>query len=249
LRNKLWFLHGNLQTPKVWTQYKDTFTHLMDNGNALPFDVEMVDLWVKGTDGTLPWAEHFCEEVSGKQEHANQSQWLIGYSLGGRLALHAIVQEASLWAGAIIVGADPGFTNEQEKIKRLRADQAWGRRFLDEPWDNLTNEWDGQPIFVGRPNSAPRDENDFNRDQVSRMFDVFSNGRQQNLIPDLSRLSSPPILYVSGEEDSKYCEIGRRLEKECPTVTHAVIPLAAHRVPWENPVVFSRVVQDFIKTG
>jgi 2-succinyl-6-hydroxy-2,4-cyclohexadiene-1-carboxylate synthase len=249
LRKKLWFLHGNLQTPKVWTQYKDTFTYLEDNGNVLHFDVEMVDLWVQGTDGLLPWAEHFSNAVAEKQEHHNQSDWLVGYSLGGRLALHAVLQQPSLWAGAIIVGADAGFASGQEKIKRLRADQVWGRRFLDEPWDDLAREWDAQPIFAGRSNSAPRDEHDFNRNQVSHMFDVFSNGRQQNLIPALSQLSSPPILYVSGEEDPKYCEIGRRLGKTCQTVTHAVISSAAHRVPWENQGMFTQVVQDFIKTG
>ena len=248
MQNKLWFLHGNLQTPKVWTQFKDTFTNLLDSGNRRRFELEMVNLWEQVADGFLPWAEQFCKEVSGKQVHPDQAQWIIGYSLGGRLALHAIVQEPCLWTGAIIVGADPGLTDEQEKMKRLRVDQEWGQRFLKKPWNDLTREWDNQPVFAGRPNSAPRDENDFNRNQVARIFDKFSSGRQQNLIPVLSRLSSPPIIYISGGEDSKCCEIGCRLEKACPTITHAIIPSAAHRVPWENPILFSQIVQDFINS-
>jgi hypothetical protein len=40
--------------------------------------------------------------------------------------------------------------------------------------------------------------------QLSQQFEIFSKGLQQNLVPALSELKSPPVLFLAGEKDQKY---------------------------------------------
>ena len=47
---------------------------------------------------------------------------LIGYSMGGRLALHALIDSTAPWSKAVIIGADPGSGLDVERVAR---DTAW----------------------------------------------------------------------------------------------------------------------------
>ena len=74
---------------------------------------------------------------------------LLGYSLGGRLALHALLHAPELWAGALVVGADTGLADPKEREARVRWDAAWAERFLNEPWEDVLRDWDAQAVFGG----------------------------------------------------------------------------------------------------
>jgi len=244
LREKLWFIHGNLQTPKVWEEFSQSFTYKNREGLPVRFDAKFENLWSSEADSFHSWVESFCARVD--KIEPTLANWIIAYSQGGRLALHAIIKYPSLWAGAVIIAADTGLKNNEDRSKQLLKDQKWGKRFLNESWQVLLKEWDELPIFGKRPNRVPRQEKDFNRKKIHRMYDIFSKGRQKDLVLELSTLVSPPILFLSGAEDSYYCDLGDNLEKKSSVVIHKIIPDAAHRVPWDNPIGFQKEVQIFL---
>ena len=163
-----------------------------------------------------------------------------------------MLKSPQLWAGGIAIAADPGIKTEageqQAREQCLHRDRAWGQRFLSEPWEPLLQEWDRQAVFAGYECGVERPETAFNRRRVSRLFDRFSKGRQADLRPELALLDRPPLLYVSGQDDSKYCTIGAELAERCPTVTHAIVPAAGHRVPWENSDGFVRALAQFVRS-
>jgi len=115
----------------------------------------------------------------------------------------------------------------------------------NEPLEKLADEWDEQPVFCGIENQAPRNLGEMDPDRLSQQFDVFSKGLQQNLLPELAELNSPPVLFLSGEKDQKYQKIGEELSKSSSVVTAQVVADAGHRVPWENPETFVQVLIDF----
>lgn len=236
---RLWCIHGNLQRATVWAGFEGVFGCV---GVGLRLVCE--DLWGSPAGSFAEWTEQFTQKV--EQASDGQPQWLMGYSQGGRLALHAVIARPELFRGVVVIGGDLGLENVADCPGRVRHDQWWGQRFLTEPWDELLAEWDGQGVFGGRPNAAPRREGDFSREGVARLFDVFSKGRQAWLLPQLVRLHAPPILFVAGAEDGKYGAIGERFAREVPAGQLAIIPNAAHRVPWENPAGFITAVQTFI---
>jgi len=244
--SKLWCLHGNLQTQDVWRPFEEAFT-LPGNATgqpARPLPLKTVDLWGESPTSLEAWAHAFCKRVM--LDCQGFPQFLMGYSLGGRLALHAAIANPSLWRGIIVIAGHPGIENPAERHQRLETDKNWGRRFLTEPWGRLLADWNKQAVFLGGSKPVPPAEKAFDRGSISLWFDRCSTGRQNNLRPSLARLERPPILYLSGAGDRKYTGFGRDLASACPCLAHQIIPGAGHRVPWEISQAFVESVQSFI---
>ena len=206
-------------------------------------DVIPVNLENYSSVGFDCWVEDFCEAV--EIQLGQKKSLILGYSLGGRLALHACLSRPDLWRGAIIVGADPGLESEEEKRLQLDIDLKWAERLKREPLEKLAEEWDAQPVFCGFENAAPRNFDELDAAKLGKKFEVFSKGLQENLAPKLAELQKPPILFLSGEKDQKYQGIGEKLSKSTSVVKAQIVADAGHRVPWENPESFCQVLIDF----
>lgn len=235
---KLFCIHGNFQTPSVWKPLGENLKDRNVNLDAIPVNLENYSF-----DGFDRWVEDFCEAV--EIQLGQKKSLILGYSLGGRLALHACLSRPDLWRGAIIVGADPGLESEEEKRLQLDIDLKWAERLKREPLEKLAEEWDAQPVFCGFENAAPRNFDELDAAKLGKKFEVFSKGLQENLAPKLAKLQKPPILFLSGEMDQKYQVIGEELAKSSSVVKAQVVPDVGHRVPWENPESFVQVLIDF----
>ncbi len=236
---KLHCIHGNLQNKRVWKPLEDRFESL---GAEVSLSCE--DLYAGQPLGFEQWTEGFCERV--ELESQGEKTFLLGYSLGGRLALHACLARPDLWNGVIIVSADPGSYCPDEKKLQLKKDGEWAERFRSEPIENLLAEWDDLPVFCSIPNPVPRNPEELDAEKIARLLEVFSKGCQRDLLPELSKLQALPVLYLSGEKDEKYGEIGEQLASSYPIVRHRIIPQAGHRVPWENPDSFVQEILEFM---
>ncbi len=240
---KLWCLHGNLQLPSVWDLFVDTWTVRTSNGN-LPVSLVCPDFWSEDVQSFEAWTTSFCKKVADHSERT--PNWLLGYSMGGRLALHAVLHRPDLFRGVIVVGAHPGLSSTEERQRQQIADAKWAKRFREDNWDLLMHAWDALPVFGGRPNATQPKEYSFFREKLAAGFEHFSKANQDFLTPALSKLTDPPILFLSGEQDTKYSSIGQVMDEACTCVSHTVVPDAGHRVPWENPTVFAKKIQVFL---
>jgi len=72
---------------------------------------------------------------------------IIGYSMGGRLALHALLDDPNKWEKAIIISAHTGLINEKEKSDRLSIDAEWASKALSLEWKDFLKEWNQQDIL------------------------------------------------------------------------------------------------------
>ena len=236
---RIWCLHGSLQTALVWKPI----------GNAIESEfgsvqVEAVNLYENEYESFGHWREQFYEKV--EEQTKGEPSLLLGYSMGGRLAMNACVHRPSLWSGVIAVGADPGLISDDARSKQLQKDLEWARRFRTEDIQELLVEWDELPVFCGRSNCASREISELDSEKISRFFDVFSKARHGNMLPMLRKLKTPPLLYISGCDDIKYTKIGQDLAAHCMQVRHQIIPNAGHRVPWESQDAFISEVSVFI---
>ena len=236
---RIWCLHGSLQTALVWKPI----------GNAIESEfgsvqVEAVNLYENEYESFGDWREQFYEKV--EEQTKGEPSLLLGYSMGGRLAMNALVNNPAMWSGVIAVGADPGLISDDARSKQLQKDLEWARRFRTEDIQELLVEWDELPVFCGRSNCASREISELDSEKISRFFDVFSKARQGNMLPMLRKLKTPPLLYISGCDDLKYTKIGQDLAAHCMQVRHQIIPNAGHRVPWESQDAFISEVSVFI---
>jgi 2-succinyl-6-hydroxy-2,4-cyclohexadiene-1-carboxylate synthase len=165
---------------------------------------------------------------------------LLGYSMGGRLALQLLEQQRvqQRFAKAIIVSAG---LNAPDEARRARDDE-WARRFESEEWSSLMRAWNAQPVFGGHV--VERREADYDRAELARQLRECSPAV---LPPPRLESIETPILWIAGERDAKYVEIGRHAVARLPHAELWVCPDAGHRVPWEQPDAFVSRLRDFLE--
>ncbi len=180
------------------------------------------------------------------REGREKAETLLGYSMGGRIALHMLLAPgAERWGRAIIVSASPGLSNPSERRPPLQSDGKGARRFRHDPWEDVVSAWNSQSVFAADgANPLPRREADFDRDHLWLALLRGSVARQEDLRPQLKDLQTP-VLWLAGERDAKYAALARECAALNPNFRCTLIPGAGHRLPWTAPDAFERAIADF----
>lgn len=196
-------------------------------------------------DGFAAWVVHF---IGNLEKRTSGKTILLGYSLGGRLAMHALLARPDLFQAAVIVSAHPGLEDEEERARRCESDLRWMRRFAQDPWSPLLQDWNSQGALARSP-ERPRPEVDFDRKALATGMGLWSLGRQENLREALHELPLP-ILYLTGAQDTKFSTLftdySQRLKN--PRHRHEILPKAGHRLPWDDQDGFRDRVREFFTT-
>ena len=151
---------------------------------------------------------------------------ILGYSMGGRLALQMLEGGTAAASAAVIISAG---LNAPDPARRAR-DEEWARRFETEEWSSLMRAWNAQEVFGGH--AVERREASFDRAELARQLRELSPAV---LPPPRLEDIRTPILWIAGERDAKYVEIARRAVARLPRAELWICPNAGHRVPWEQP--------------
>lgn len=259
-------LHGFLGLPRDWAFFDGVFRDERRREESI-YKLNLYnDASPPAESGVSPssdesplraWARTFCERLhAGEGRATSRSERkpvLLGYSMGGRLALHALLERPEMFAGAIIVGAHPGLAAADMRRQRRLNDERWAERFRTEDWDSLTRAWNEQEVFktaepVESTIDLVRREKDFDRTRLALAMLQWSLAEQDNLRPALADVSVP-TLWLHGAFDRRFAEIYRELRLDLvDSVVHtfAEVPRAGHRAPWDNPPEFARLVQEFL---
>ena len=188
------------------------------------------------------WGEHFNRWVLEQNQTFNV---LMGYSLGGRLALHALIDRPNQWKAAIIISAHTGQLSDKERGKRLLEDQKWALRFQNEEWHSLMQAWNGQEIFKQDSFQFSREESYYDRSQLAAILKQGTLAKQQELYQQIAELAIP-ILWMTGERDDRYNQLAETLSFAHPLSRWEKVPNAGHRVPWSQPVHVRKQIELFL---
>lgn len=155
----------------------------------------------------------------------------MGYSLGGRLALHALIDSPQQWSEAIIISAHPGLA-EGVRAKRREEDAIWAKRFLEEPWSDVLQAWNNREVFA-HDKPVVRKEQNFSRSLLAQALTTWSLGNQKDLAEAIGKLPMP-ITWVVGEYDTKFVSEAMRLSFANPSSRVIIVPGAGHRIDFET---------------
>lgn len=176
---------------------------------------------------------------------------LLGYSMGGRLALYLLVENPHIWQTLILESSSPGLRSKEERSKRIKNDEKLAKKLEDSEFNTFLWEWYHQPIFNSlRENSDleglifRRMENDPRNLAIS--LKMMGTGIQPSLWGDLSKIDIPVLLLV-GEFDRKFTTIMTQMEKTLLRTELKVVPNAGHNSHFEQPVVFMEYIYDFLR--
>jgi len=238
--HEVWCLHGAVGAATDWKP----FAHAMAGEGV---ETRAVDLWRMLECCPMPLMEVgrvLNAECRGLGRKTERRPVLLGYSMGGRLALHALLDENPPWQAAVIVGAHPGLESEGERIARRASDAEWGSRALSGDWRAFLDAWNAQPVLA--ESGARAEPPLFRRREIARSFVDWSLGAQEPLWDELPGIRVP-VLWVCGERDAKFRAIGERAVSLIPGAELAVIENAGHRVPWDQPEAFAARVGEFFR--
>jgi 2-succinyl-6-hydroxy-2,4-cyclohexadiene-1-carboxylate synthase len=133
---------------------------------------------------------------------------LAGYSLGGRLAFHVLLDRPALWHRALIISAHPGLTTEAERTARRALDATWKDRCRNCPWPEVLAAWNAQPILQSPQGPASNLASDDWAKDIAEAFDGWSLGQQQYLVPTLASLPCSG-LWMVGTKDAKFTDLAK----------------------------------------
>jgi 2-succinyl-6-hydroxy-2,4-cyclohexadiene-1-carboxylate synthase len=170
---------------------------------------------------------------------------VLGYSMGGRCALHLAVHAPERIRTLILESGSPGIEDAAERARRVQSDEALAQRILSSGIAAFVDEWEAQPLLALQPHVATevrkqqhelRQRND--RVGLANSLRGMGAGAQEPLWSRLAELRVPVHLIV-GERDSRYVAIAERMAQHLRRVEVTRVPVAGHTVHVDQPRVFT----------
>ena len=174
-----------------------------------------------------------------------KEDFLLGYSMGGRLALQWATAADMLPRGLILVGAHPGIPTGPEKETRRRWDHEQASALEAIGARRHMLQWQDQPLIATqRERMEPRaHQHMVNRRQEShsRSLAASLRGFGSGTMPDCWDLLEGitcPVLLVTGAQDERYTDLAAEMCAKLPTGDLLTVPDAGHAAHLENPAAF-----------
>jgi 2-succinyl-6-hydroxy-2,4-cyclohexadiene-1-carboxylate synthase len=240
-----WCLHGAVGLAADWRSFAKRLGTAGTGSRA-------VDLWRFLQCEPLPLADFgaVLNADAGGETPCAGGRALLGYSMGGRLALHSLLEPDHPWQAAVIVSAHPGLETAAERESRRAADAVWATRALAGEWKAFLTDWNEQPLLACTAIRDPQANTalSMRRREIARSFVDWSLGSQEPLWSRLPEISIP-VLWIAGENDAKYRVLAERAVALMPGARLAIAPAAGHRVPWDAEEWLATHVVTFLRTG
>ena len=202
----------------------------------------------------LPEDATFDEVVEGLAGFIEQIETpqidILGYSMGGRIALGLMLAQPERIRRAVIVGASPGIEDEEARHERIHVDEARANALESEPFERWLEAWYAQPLFAplrastAFPAMAERRAQG-HPEALAKTVRVLSPGRQP---PLRQRLATCPVraLLMAGALDETYAASNRLLADANPQFESVTVAHAGHAPHLEQPDDFLHAVRSFL---
>lgn len=237
-------LHGFTQSERSWHEV----VSMMPDG----WKWIMPDLRGHGETRVRPGAPHTMDACSSDLEllwdHlAIPRTHLVGYSMGGRLALHVAATRPDRILSLLTIGAHAGL-DEDARDGRRRGDEALAQRIEQDGLEAFVSYWSNLPMFAGLERRGPsfvaqvRAERMNNRAAgLAESLRGMGAGAMRPVWGELANVRCP-CTFVAGQLDHGYVASARLLATSVPDARVVVVQRAGHTVHQERPEAFARLL-------
>jgi len=236
--DRLVLVHGFTQTCGCWGPFVD------DLGRD--HELVLVDAPGHGgstdVDADLPTGALLLGEAGGPATY-------LGYSMGGRLALHLALARPDLVRRLVLIGATGGIDDPDERAARRAADEALAHHIEAVGVGTFLDEWLAQPLFAGLTSAAAcRDERLTNSASgLASSLRLAGTGTQEPLWDRLGAIDVP-VLVLAGVDDAKFSAVAGRLGRAIgPNATVALVPRSGHSTQLENPADTASIIRRWLR--
>ena len=180
---------------------------------------------------------------------------LVGYSMGGRVALTLACRRPELLRSLTLIGASAGLPSEAERADRRQSDNTLAESIERDGLEAFVDNWMANPLFA----SQARLGDDFLAASRVQRLRNSATGLARSLraagigvmapLHDHLRSCTVPTVFVVGADDSKFTRIAAELVAQMPAAEIAVIDNAGHAAHLEQPDAVVAVVRRQMDLG
>lgn len=249
--NALLMLHGFTGSQATW--------HTLEITHSAHYQVIAPDLIGHGqTDAPTDPTRYVMKQAAAdlialldalqiKQTH------LLGYSMGGRLALYIARHYTDRIHTLTLESSSPGLPTQAEREERRNRDNALADRIEREGITAFVDFWQSIPLWESQKTTLSDEaQAQLRTERLSQRPHGLANslrgmgtGVQPSLWDDLSTLNIP-VQLIAGEYDAKFIRLTQQMANLLPTSQLDIIPKAGHTAHLENPAVFNEILQGFL---
>lgn len=231
--------HGFTQTSRSWDTIVRRLVQLRPETDAVA-----VDLPGHGD------ANDLATDLWGAADHllrAGGNAAYVGYSMGGRVALHAAIAHPDAVERLVLIGATAGLDHADQRAERRAADERLAERIEAIGVEAFVDEWLANPLFAGLDDaSAMRSDRLRNTSAgLASSLRTCGTGTQEPLWDRLGEIVCPTLVLV-GEHDAKFRALGERVVDGIADSEFVVIPSSGHSVHLEQPDATAAVLAEFL---
>ena len=177
---------------------------------------------------------------------------ILGYSMGGRIALSFAARYPDRVNKLILESTSPGLRTCQERMARLKQDHQLAQKIRHEGLVKFVDFWESIPLFASQKALSAEKQAQLREGRLmsnplglARSLEGIGTGSQPSVWNALKHIHLP-ALFICGTLDEKFCNIARRMQQELKGSQLILAEQAGHTVHVEQPHFFGKIVSEFI---
>jgi 2-succinyl-6-hydroxy-2,4-cyclohexadiene-1-carboxylate synthase len=196
----------------------------------------------------LDHREHSFEGRLAEIEAAGEGALLVGYSLGGRLALRAALRDPERYAGLATVGVTAGIEEADERAARAEADERLASWIEAAPIEDVVAIWERQPLFADQSEALIEQQRAGRLAQdpvaLARLLRTAGQGVLDPVWSDLLTFDLP-FLAIAGGRDEGYVSAAKKMADTAPNASAQIVEHAGHAAQLQQAAQVAELVAAF----
>jgi 2-succinyl-6-hydroxy-2,4-cyclohexadiene-1-carboxylate synthase len=243
-------LHGFTGDTSTWTPFYDAW-----GKNARLISPDIIGHGKTDSPNVLSryQIESVAKDLKAILDHLDIKQVdLLGYSMGGRLALTFAILFPTQVRKLILESTSPGLETENERQLRRMKDAELAKFIKEQGIRSFVDYWEEIPLFQTMKCLPSASQQVIRNQRLNNSPTGLANsllgmgtGSQPNWWGKLTELPCE-VLLLTGEKDKKFCEISDKMMKELKISSWFVIEGCGHAIHVEEPEKFDTIVSDFL---
>jgi 2-succinyl-6-hydroxy-2,4-cyclohexadiene-1-carboxylate synthase len=192
--------------------------------------------------------------VAAVIEEAGSPKTVVGYSQGGRVALHLALSRPELVDRLVLISTSPGLADRDEREARRLADDELASLIERLGVRAFLTEWLALPMFAGlRSRSSWWQELDREKRLENSAAGLAAALRGmgqgvQEYVGEAIEAIELPVLLIAGGNDVRYCDAAKRMASKVRNGRVEIIDGAGHSLIGEVPAAVGALIRSFLRS-
>jgi 2-succinyl-6-hydroxy-2,4-cyclohexadiene-1-carboxylate synthase len=174
---------------------------------------------------------------------------VVGYSMGGRLALVLAAREPGRIGAVVTVGASAGIDDPAERARRRASDEELAAWIDSASIEAVVERWEAQPVFAGQSPELIAAQRPGRLAHRPHDLATLLRSAGQGAVPPVWHALPGfpgPLLAIAGERDERYVAAAARLAELAPRGRTHVVAGAGHAAHLERPADVAAAIEGFL---